>query len=414
MSIRSRRSTPATTRSRRRSRDSRPSIVAASASARSSSSRSTSRSRSARSKRRSRSRPIRRSSKRRTRRRRSPRQPRCSRHCRPSAATCSSWPSRCRPCRAAATRTGTGCRIRPAPRRSRSAAAACGRTTTCSTASRSPTCRTAPRPIPAAKRSKTCSVQVHTYDAEMGRTGGGVFNTTAKSGSNVFRGSGFFQIRPNPLIGALFFNQIRGIENQPQFWRDCRRRLRRPDRQGQDVLLGRRRRVPRRTVAERQHARADRGGAQRRFLAPDRRAGPAGHHLRPVDDRRQRQPAAVPGQHHSRRTASTRSALQILKPLPLPNDGGRRQRRRQLLPAQDVIKDEAQQASVKIDHHFSDNIALSGVYLCQNSHEPDNNFFPDARYAAAELSARSRHQRVRVQQHLHRESVDRVDAALRV
>ena len=25
-------------------------------------------------------------------------------------------------------------------------------------------------------------VQVHTYDAEMGRTGGGVFNTTAKSG----------------------------------------------------------------------------------------------------------------------------------------------------------------------------------------------------------------------------------------
>ena len=27
-------------------------------------------------------------------------------------------------------------------------------------------------------------VQVHTYDAEMGRTGGGVFNVTAKSGTN--------------------------------------------------------------------------------------------------------------------------------------------------------------------------------------------------------------------------------------
>ena len=39
-------------------------------------------------------------------------------------------------------------------------------------------------------------VQVHTFDAEMGRTGGGVFNTTAKSGTNVFRGSGFFQTRP--------------------------------------------------------------------------------------------------------------------------------------------------------------------------------------------------------------------------
>ena len=32
-------------------------------------------------------------------------------------------------------------------------------------------------------------VQVHTYDAEMGRTGGGVFNVTAKSGTNDFHGS---------------------------------------------------------------------------------------------------------------------------------------------------------------------------------------------------------------------------------
>ena len=33
-------------------------------------------------------------------------------------------------------------------------------------------------------------VQVHTYDAEMGRTGGGVFNTTLKSGTNNWRGTG--------------------------------------------------------------------------------------------------------------------------------------------------------------------------------------------------------------------------------
>jgi len=39
-------------------------------------------------------------------------------------------------------------------------------------------------------------VQVHTYDAEMGRTGGGVFNVTAKSGSNNYHGSGFYQTRP--------------------------------------------------------------------------------------------------------------------------------------------------------------------------------------------------------------------------
>src|SRR4051812_24888299 len=39
-------------------------------------------------------------------------------------------------------------------------------------------------------------VQVHTYDAEMGRTGGGVFNTTLKSGTNRFHGTAFFQTRP--------------------------------------------------------------------------------------------------------------------------------------------------------------------------------------------------------------------------
>ena len=39
-------------------------------------------------------------------------------------------------------------------------------------------------------------VQVHTFDAEMGRTGGGVFNTTARSGGNAFHGSAFYQTRP--------------------------------------------------------------------------------------------------------------------------------------------------------------------------------------------------------------------------
>src|SRR5438270_12064610 len=39
-------------------------------------------------------------------------------------------------------------------------------------------------------------VQVHTYDAAMGRTGGGGFNVTAKAGTNSYHGSGFYQTRP--------------------------------------------------------------------------------------------------------------------------------------------------------------------------------------------------------------------------
>jgi hypothetical protein len=39
-------------------------------------------------------------------------------------------------------------------------------------------------------------VQVNTFDAEMGRTGGGVFNTNAKAGTNDWHGSGLIQSRP--------------------------------------------------------------------------------------------------------------------------------------------------------------------------------------------------------------------------
>ena len=53
-------------------------------------------------------------------------------------------------------------------------------------------------------------VQVHTYDAEMGRTGGGVFNVAAKSGTNVFHGSGFFQNRPNGLLTNDYSSELAG------------------------------------------------------------------------------------------------------------------------------------------------------------------------------------------------------------
>jgi len=53
-------------------------------------------------------------------------------------------------------------------------------------------------------------VQVHTYDAEMGRTGGGVFNVTAKSGSNEYHGSAFYQTRPVWGQSENFFNAIAG------------------------------------------------------------------------------------------------------------------------------------------------------------------------------------------------------------
>src|SRR5260370_23926288 len=43
--------------------------------------------------------------------------------------------------------------------------------------------------IPSIEATQEVKVQANTYDAEMGRTGGGVFNTTLKSGSNELHGS---------------------------------------------------------------------------------------------------------------------------------------------------------------------------------------------------------------------------------
>src|SRR3982751_2811147 len=54
-------------------------------------------------------------------------------------------------------------------------------------------------------------VQVHTYDAEMGRTGGGVFNTTPRSGTHAWHGTGFFQTRPIWGQSNNYFSDKAGI-----------------------------------------------------------------------------------------------------------------------------------------------------------------------------------------------------------
>ncbi|MDQ3009656.1 MAG: carboxypeptidase-like regulatory domain-containing protein, partial [Acidobacteriota bacterium] len=65
--------------------------------------------------------------------------------------------------------------------------------------------------IPTIEAVQDVKVQVNTYDAEAGRTGGGFFNTTARSGSNDLHGSLFGFKRPSSLQANNFFNNRRGI-----------------------------------------------------------------------------------------------------------------------------------------------------------------------------------------------------------
>ena len=195
-------------------------------------------------------------------------------------------------------------------------------------------------------------VQVHTYDAEMGRTGGGVFNTTARSGINQFHGSGYYQSRPDGAGRAeLLQRDPRRSRPNDQYWRNGGGGFGGPivrgktffwaageayrDGQSQNSNLH----VP---------TQAMRNGD---FSGLTDCARPADHHLRPADDRRQRQPPAVPWQHHSaephqpgRPQSGQRAAAAGRR---------RRQRQLQLLPT-GHHRVEGHQDSLKIDHHFNE------------------------------------------------------------
>lgn len=64
--------------------------------------------------------------------------------------------------------------------------------------------------IPSIEAVQELKVQVNTYDAEAGRTGGGVFNVAGKSGSNQWHGSLFGFIRPSSLQANNFFANRQG------------------------------------------------------------------------------------------------------------------------------------------------------------------------------------------------------------
>jgi hypothetical protein len=233
---------------------------------------------------------------------------------------------------------------------------------------------------PSGEMVEDVRVQVHTYDAEMGRTGGGVLNTTARSGANTLRGSVFFQNRPNALIGPLFFNQIRDIENSPQFWRDAGGGFGGPivrnktffyvagegyrDGLSQNLTM---------TVPTTAWRNGD-------FSSYRTAAGALIPIYDPLTTDAAGNRQAFPGNIIPANRISP-FAREYLKAIPLPasvlaTGAGS-------LPAQDVIRDAAQQGSLKLDHHFTDSVALSGVYLYQDSSEPNRNFFPDAKYAYA-------------------------------
>jgi hypothetical protein len=210
-------------------------------------------------------------------------------------------------------------------------------------------------------------VQVHTYDAEMGRTGGGVFNSTLKSGTNTLRGTGFFQTRP--LWGQTnnYFSELAGrakpesvyylggggiggpiVRNRTFFWF--------ASENYHDIQS--------RSVSTAFPTAAERTGDFSRLTNAS--GAPV-----VIYDPLTRQP--FPGNIIPANRINPVAAA-IAGYLPLPDvdaDNGTNNYTR----TAEINNRYQQEYTIKVEHKFSDAVSLSGFYLYNRTDEPDANYF---------------------------------------
>jgi len=74
--------------------------------------------------------------------------------------------------------------------------------------------------IPTVEAVGEMKLQTGTYDATMGRTGGGVFNTLLKTGSNGFHGDLFGYYRTTDFVANQFFANAAGLPRAPTSWKN--------------------------------------------------------------------------------------------------------------------------------------------------------------------------------------------------
>ena len=223
---------------------------------------------------------------------------------------------------------------------------------------------------PSIESLEDMKVQVHTYDAEMGRTGGGVFNTTLKSGTNDYRGSGFFQTRPiwgqwnnyfgekagrpkpdSPyyLGGGAFGGPI--LRNRTFFWFSTESYH---DVQTRNVSTL----FP--TAAMR---RGDFSGVTNSAGQPVTIYNPLTG--LPFDGNQ------IPS------TMMSPVALAMLEYLPLP-DTDRDNGSTNYTRTSRIKSNFSQLYSIKLEHKFTNSVSLSGFYLYNSTNEPEANFFGTA------------------------------------
>ena len=223
---------------------------------------------------------------------------------------------------------------------------------------------------PSMEAIQEMKVQVHTYDAEMGRTGGGVMNMSARSGANQWRGSAYTVLRPKSLVSQLLIPKLQGKPNVPEEWKNGGGGGGGPiiknktffwvagekysDNQPQAASFL----VPTAAELRGDFSQVTRGGVPVTIKDPLTGLPFPGNQI-PAD-------------------RLNPVGLKIASYLPTADtqvDNGQSN-----FTMTDLLPSKAYQISTKLDHHFNSAVALSGFVLRQVTHEADANFNPVNRF----------------------------------
>jgi trimeric autotransporter adhesin len=223
---------------------------------------------------------------------------------------------------------------------------------------------------PSMEAVQEMKVQVHTYDAEMGRTGGGVINMTAKAGANDFHGSAYGVLRPESLVEQLLIAKLQGQPNITEYWRDNGGGFGGPIVRNKTFFW---------SAGE---TYVDNQPQQNSFLVPtmaERNGDFSGlrRNGAPVVIRDPLTGQPFPGNVIPANRINP-VGQKIVNYMPTPDsevDSGSPN-----FSMTDLLPNKAYQYTTKLEHHFNDSIAVTGFWLDQITHEANSNYNPVNRF----------------------------------
>lgn len=221
--------------------------------------------------------------------------------------------------------------------------------------------------IPNFQSVEEMRVQLSTYDAEVGRTSGGVFNIAARSGTNDWRGTALYQNRPDWGVGRLFFAEKNNIPNPETYYHLYGGGVGGPLRRGRTFFW-----------ASTEGYRSS-SAANTVLVFPteaERRGDFSRSGVTIYDPLTTRPDPARPGQFVRDPFPNNQIPAERINPVsrallsyvPMPTSG-------KLRPAVASVVDRADQVAGKVTHRWSDAVTSSGLYAWYESMEPNAAFY---------------------------------------